>query len=233
MDSEEFYDKYVAQQTAVGVNDRHRAILRWLQRFGMQPGDAVLEIGCGIGTVSGLIGAALGPEGSLVAVDLSTKNIATARSRLARLQNAEFRAGDVLTVDLSGLFDVVVLPDVIEHIPLEHHRQLFSRVASWLAPGGFALLHYPNPWYLQWCHANKPEVLQLVDQPIHADTLTANLYPNGLYLDYLETYSIWISEGDYQVAVVRREAAQPSFTHVPEPRSIARRIKGAIRRLIP
>ena len=233
MDSEEFYDKYVAQQTAVGVNDRHRAILRWLQRFGMRPGDAVLEIGCGIGTVSGLIGAALGPEGSLVAIDLSTKNIATARSRLARLQNAEFKAGDVLTIDLSGLFDVVVLPDVIEHIPLEHHRLLFSRVASWLAPGGFALLHYPNPWYLQWCHENKPELLQLVDQPIHADTLTANLYPNGLYLDYLETYSIWISEGDYQVAVVRHKAAQTSFTHVQQPRSVASRIKGAIRRLIP
>ena len=232
MDSEEFYDKYVAQQTAVGVNERHRAILKWLQRFGMRPGDAVLEIGCGIGTVSGLIGPALGSNGSLVAIDLSTKNIATAKSRLAGLQNAEFKAGDVLTIDLSGLFDVVVLPDVIEHIPLEHHRLLFSRVAYWLAPGGFALLHYPNPWYLHWCHANKPELLQLVDQPIHADTLTANLYANGLYLDYLETYPIWISEGDYQVAVVRHQAAQTSFTDLQPSQSIAGRVKAALGRLI-
>jgi cyclopropane fatty-acyl-phospholipid synthase-like methyltransferase len=127
----------------------------------------------------------------------------------------------------------VVLPDVIEHIPLEHHRLLFSRVASWLAPGGFVLLHYPNPWYLQWRHENKPEQVQLIDQPIHADTLTANVYPNGLYLDHLETYPIWISEGDCQVAVLRRKAAQASFTHVQQPRSITRRLKGAIRRLIP
>lgn len=233
MDSEEFYDERVGRHTAVGVNERHHAILRWLERFGMRPGHAVLEIGCGIGTVSGLIGAALGPDGSLVAIDLSPKSIAAARSRLTELQNAQFRAGNVLEIELSGMFDVVVLPDVIEHIPLEHHRLLFSRVASWLAPGGFALLHYPNPWYLQWCHENKPELLQLVDQPIHADTLTANLYPNGLYLDHLETSFIWIVEGDYKVAVVRHQAAQTSFTHVQPTRPIAKLIKTAIRRLIP
>jgi cyclopropane fatty-acyl-phospholipid synthase-like methyltransferase len=207
--------------------------MRWLERFGMQPGHAVLEIGCGIGTVSGLIGAVLGPEGSLVAIDISPKSVATARSRLAGLQNIEFKAGDVLSIELSGSFDVVVLPDVIEHIPLEHHRLLFSRVASWMAPRGFALLHYPNPLYMQWCHENRPELLQLVDQPIHADALTANLYPDGLYLDHLETYSIWISEGDYQVAVLRHQAAQTSFTHVQQPRSIVRRIREVIRRLIP
>lgn len=232
MDSEEFYDKYVAQQKAVGVNERHRAILRWLGRFGMRPGHSVLEIGCGIGTVSGLIAAALGPEGSLVAIDLSPKSVAAARSRLAELQNVELRAGNALTIDLAGTFDVVVLPDVIEHIPLEHHPQLFARVASWLAPGGFILLHYPNPWYLQWRHENMPDCVQLIDQPIHADTLTANAYANGLYLDHLETYSIWIAEGDCQVAVLRRRPAEASFTHIQPPRSIARRIKGAIRRLI-
>ena len=230
MESEDFY---VDRQRAVGVNARHRAILSWLERFGMRRGHRVLEIGCGIGTVSGLIGEALGPEGSLTAIDLSSESIKTARARLAELDNVEFRAGSVLEIELSGSFDVVVLPDVIEHIPLEHHRLLFSRVASWLAPRGFALLHYPNPWYLQWCHENKPELLQLVDQPIHADTLTANLYPNGLYLNHLETSSIWIVEGDYQIAVLRHQAAQTSFTQVQQTPSVATMIKTAIRRLIP
>jgi 2-polyprenyl-3-methyl-5-hydroxy-6-metoxy-1,4-benzoquinol methylase len=152
---------------------------------------------------------------------------------LSELRNVEFKAGNVLEIELSGTFDVVVLPDVIEHIPLEHHQLLFSRVASWLAPRGFALLHYPNPWYLQWCHENRPDLLQLVDQPIHADTLAANVYPNGHYLDHLETSSIWIAEGDYQLAVLRRQDDQTSFTHMQQTRSIANLIKTAVRRLIP
>ena len=233
MDSEEFYDEYVAQQKAVGINERHHAILRWLRRFGMRPGDRVLEIGCGIGTVSGLISNALGSEGSLMSTDLSLKSIAVARSRLANRNNVEFKAGNVLSVEIEGVFDVVVLPDVIEHIPLEHHQELFSRIASWLTPDGFVLLHYPNPWYLKWRCENMPDRIQPIDQPIHADTLTANVYANGLYLDHLETYSIWIAEHDCQVAVLRRQAPDASFTHIQQPRSITRRIKRAIRRLIP
>ncbi len=35
-------------------------------------------------------------------------------------------AGDVLELDVGGSYDVIVLPDVIEHIPLELHEALFQ-----------------------------------------------------------------------------------------------------------
>jgi 2-polyprenyl-3-methyl-5-hydroxy-6-metoxy-1,4-benzoquinol methylase len=149
------------------------------------------------------------------------------------MPNASFHDGDVLEMDIEGVFDVVVLPDVIEHIPLEAHRGLFARVEGWLAPAGFALLHYPNPFYLTWCHEHRPELLQLVDQPVHADALAANVHASGLYLQHLETYSIWIEGGDYVVAVLRRANDQRSFREIQsEADSLPKRVLNRIRALV-
>jgi trans-aconitate 2-methyltransferase len=227
-----FYDDYVERQLAVGVNDRHRAILRWLRRFGLRAGHRVLEIGCGVGTVTQLIAKELGPRGSLLAVDLSPRSIEVATARLAGFANVRLLAGDVLETEITGPFDAVVLPDVIEHIPLEMHGALFSRVAAWLAPGGFVLLHYPNPYHLEWCQVHRPEELQIIDQPIYADRLLANAYPHGLALDFMQTYSIWIRDGDYTVAVLRPKPTAWDPTPIPEPRrSLTSRIAGRVRRL--
>jgi 2-polyprenyl-3-methyl-5-hydroxy-6-metoxy-1,4-benzoquinol methylase len=74
--------------------------------------------------------------------DLSPKTIEAARERLAPFGNARVVAADVLEADAgSEPYDVVVLPDVIEHIPLEMHDALFGRIASWVKPEGFVLFH--------------------------------------------------------------------------------------------
>jgi trans-aconitate 2-methyltransferase len=226
----EFYDDYVERQGAVGINDRHRAIMSWLEQAGMEPGQRVLEIGCGIGTLTQLLVEAVGARGHVTAVDISPRSVETARQRIGASPNLELVAADVVETVLPGRFDVVVLPDVIEHIPLEQHPALFGRVAAWLDGSGFALMNYPSPHYLAWCHVHRPDLLQVVDQPIHADALTANAYPHGLYLDFLKTYSIWIEEGDYVIAVMRPTSAANTFTTVPErPPSLARRVARRLR----
>jgi SAM-dependent methyltransferase len=230
-----FYDDYVGRQSAVGINERHRAIMGWLMRFGLRPTNRVLELGCGVGTLTQLLAEALSSEGTVVGVDLSPKSIEAARARLSGLKNVRLIAGDALDIKLDGTpgFDVVVLPDVIEHIPLEQHGALFDRVASWLAPGGFVLLHYPSPRYLEWCSEHNPELLQVIDQPIHADVLLANTAPRGLVLDHLETYSIWIREGDYVVAVLRPSGAVMTFTEVRDRRpGLVSRVRRRIRRVV-
>lgn len=133
-------------------------------------------------------------------------------------------------------YDVVVLPDVIEHIPIEMHDALFGRIAAWVKPEGFVFVHYPNPHHLEWFHEHHPERLQIVDQPIHADVLTANAYRHGLHLDYFERYAIWIREGDYVAAVFRPASGVGEFTRLPAPRlslvrRAARRAKRAAQRL--
>jgi|SRR4249919_472818 len=231
MDVRGFYDEFAGRQTAVGVNDRHRAILGWLEQLGLRPGDRVLEIGCGVGTLTQLLAKALGPKGSLVAIDLSPMSIEAAGDRLAAFGNVQLLAADVLEVDLEGSFDVVVLPDVIEHIPLNRHKTVFERVSSWVKSEGFVLLHYPNPHYLEWCREHRPDLLQIVDEPIHANVLLSNAYPYGLYLDYLKTYSIWVREGDYTVAALRPREGARDFTQLPSRRpSLAARVGRRLRR---
>jgi cyclopropane fatty-acyl-phospholipid synthase-like methyltransferase len=231
-DARAFYDEYVRRQTNVGINARHHAIMGWLRRSGLRPNDRLLEIGCGVGTLTQLLAEALEPQGSVVGVDLSPKSIEAAKVRLARFTNVRLEVGDVLEIEMDRRFDVVVLPDVIEHIPLEQHPALFERLALWVQEHGFLLLHYPNPHHLSWCRDHHPEVLQIIDQPIHADVLLSNAYPHGLYLDFLETYSIWVREGDYVVAVMRPKAGVGTFTALPEsPPSLIARIRRTIRRL--
>jgi cyclopropane fatty-acyl-phospholipid synthase-like methyltransferase len=232
-DVKDYYDDYVGRQAAVGVNKRHRAILEWALKFGMRPEHSVLELGCGIGTVTGLLARKLGSGGSVTGIDLSPVSIESAEQRLSSFNNVHLLAADVLEMDLKRSFDVVVLPDVIEHIPLEQHRVLFERVASWVKPDGFVLLHYPSPHYQEWNRKHHPDRLQIVDQTIHVDVLSSNTYLNGLYIDHLATYSIWIREGDYVVAVLRPLAGPGTFTELPRPRvSLFARVAGRLRRLV-
>lgn len=233
MDSRAFYDDYVDRQTAVGVNERHRAILGWLVRFGLRPHHRVLEIGCGVGTVTGLIAEELSGGGSVTGVDLSPRSVEAASERLQGMVNVCLVAADVLELDLSETFDVVVLPDVIEHIPAERHDALFARIASWTRPTGFALLHYPNPWYTRWCREHRPDLLQLVDQPTHAHDVAARAHAHGLDLVHLEIYPIWIAEGDYVVAVLRPARQDGSFTPIPSPGpTLLQRVRRRVRRLL-
>jgi SAM-dependent methyltransferase len=230
-ESREFYDDYVERQLRVGVNERHRSILGFLLRFGLQPEHRVLEIGCGVGTLTGLIDGALGRGGQLLGVDLSPRSVAAARARLGGRERVRLEVGDVLELPLEGPFDAVVLPDVLEHIPRERHPALFRTVAALLAPAGFVLAHYPNPHYLAWRREHRPDLLQQVDQPVWADALTAAAYPAGLTLEYLETYSIWVREGDYQVALFRPRPAEPSFRERPDRPGAVTRIRARVRDL--
>lgn len=51
----EFYNNYSQRQLAVGVNKRHYSIIKFLNEFGLQKNNSVLEIGCGIGTLTSLL----------------------------------------------------------------------------------------------------------------------------------------------------------------------------------
>src|SRR5262249_2535626 len=57
---------------------------------------------------------------------------------------------------LSGVYDIVVASDVIEHLTPEELDSLYGKVTQHLAPDGVFIVHtYPNLWYFKYDYARK------------------------------------------------------------------------------
>ena len=70
-----FYDFFTA-----GVSRQYRAVA--VGRLALQPGDAVIDLGCGTGLSLPLLVDAVGPEGQVIGVDASPHMLARARQRV-------------------------------------------------------------------------------------------------------------------------------------------------------
>jgi 2-polyprenyl-3-methyl-5-hydroxy-6-metoxy-1,4-benzoquinol methylase len=225
----EFYDQYTTQQKEIGVNKRHHTILGWLKKFGLQSHWSVLEIGCGIGTFTSLLAPEL-KDGKLTVNDISPKSIELAKGNLRAHNNINYLVGDILPLSIHEKFDLIVLPDVLEHIPMEQHNRLFEKLASLLKADGYIFIHIPNPLYMEWAHKNTPELLQIIDQSLHTDHICQVTYPHGLYIHFLTTYTIWLENGDHQ-AIVLRKRIEKNYPEVIPPipplhKRIVNRLKG-------
>jgi trans-aconitate 2-methyltransferase len=203
-----FYNNFAKKQ---GVNKRHYFILMHLINSGLKINHSVLEMGCGIGSLTGLLAKYL-KNGHLLSIDLSPESINIAKENLSKFKNLNLVAHDITSYEFGKtLFDAIVLPDVLEHIPLELHFNLFEKMSKILKPDGFVFINIPNPEYLEWCIENRPDLLQIIDQPIYTSELVINTYPHGFYINELKTYSIWVKDGDYQYIVLRK-SKQQDFT---------------------
>jgi len=111
-------------------------------RADLRDGQAVLELGCGWGSLS-LWMAARFPRSRIVAVSNSRTQDAFIRARAAErgLQNLEVRTADMNSFTPGGVgrFDRIVSVEMFEH--MRNWLELFRRVAGWLAPGGRVFVH--------------------------------------------------------------------------------------------
>ena len=133
---EEGYDRlgsrYFEWTTSQGPGVREWFLDEVLQR--MPAGAAVLELGCGPGTVS----RALAEGRRYTGVDISAGQLTLARERAP---DATFIQGDFTLIELPvGAYDGVVAFFVFNHVPRAEHAPMFSRVYSWLRPGGRFML---------------------------------------------------------------------------------------------
>lgn len=109
---------------------------------GVQPGAAVLEVGCGTGDVSLAAKRLAGPAGTVYGIDPSPEMIAVARAKAERDgSDVTFQIGLIEALAFSdAAFDVVLSSLMMHHLPGDLKRRGLSEVARVLKPGGRLLI---------------------------------------------------------------------------------------------
>ena len=108
----------------------------------IQPGERVLDVGCGTGSLAIAAARVVGPGGRVAAVDPSPEMIGRARGKARRAALAiEFvaSAGESLPFPAAA-FEVVTLSLVLHQLPLDALHATMAQVRRVLAPGGRLLL---------------------------------------------------------------------------------------------
>lgn len=208
---EEYYNTFKEHQKKLGVNIRHRTIFKNLKKAGLKPDSNVLEIGCGIGTVSSLILRHI-TNGSFVGVDISNESIDVARKFNASFKNAEFIVNDMSAFTHRLKFDFIVLPDVLEHIPVNQHSAIFKTISEFSSKDAVVLINIPEPNCLDWARIHNPEGLQIIDQSLSMQDLLNNSYPHGFKLFSMNSYPLQFTENDYTSVVLKKNMQKDNYT---------------------
>jgi cyclopropane fatty-acyl-phospholipid synthase-like methyltransferase len=111
-----------------------------LKKIQLQPGQTLLDIGCGWGAL--VIRAAQQYGARCVGVTLSENQYALARERVAAagLEHLiEIRLQDYR--DVTGQFDRITSVGMFEHVGIKHLPEYFSIINKLLAPDGMAMNH--------------------------------------------------------------------------------------------
>lgn len=141
LDASMTYSSAVFERLPVGEETleaaQQRKIRLILDRLRLQPGDRLLEIGCGWG---GLAVAALGERVSYHGISLSPEQTEWAEARLAgkgdwRISLTDYR-------DVQGQYDAIASVEMVEAVGLQYWPDYLDAIVRCLKPGGRAALQY-------------------------------------------------------------------------------------------
>lgn len=125
---------------------------RAIERAGLGGGEKVLDVGCGCGASSIRLGRAVGPNGSVLGVDISAVMLAAAveRKKAAKQDNVEFRQLDAQESE-NGLNDIDLVFSQFGVMFFEDPVAAFTNLRSTLREDGrfvFTCWQAPskNPW---------------------------------------------------------------------------------------
>ena len=133
----------------------------------LHPGEAVLDVGCGTGSLALEARQRVGKTGRVSGIDPSAQMIARARSKAARRSlSLDFQVGVIEQLTFSDqTFDVVLSTFMMHHLPDDLKRQGLAEIARVLKPGGRLLIldftGPAGPWHSRI--QDQPRFLKEVD----------------------------------------------------------------------
>lgn len=123
-------------------------------------GCTLLEVGCGLGSLSAQLANLVGTAGKVIGLDISAQFIQYARKRYPDL--VEFVEGDVMKLDQlfeSNSFDGVVIDRVLQH--LIHPDEALHQVMRVLKDGGILVCVEPDWKTLQFLSGCEKDSIEL------------------------------------------------------------------------
>jgi ubiquinone/menaquinone biosynthesis C-methylase UbiE len=153
-----FYDAFVTIAT-LGKSKSLRA--QTADLAAIQPGEQVLDVGCGTGELTMLARQRTGARGTVVGLDASPEMIAVARRKAERAHLAiDYRVAVIETIPFpDNTFDVVLSSLMMHHLPDELKQAGLLEIQRVLKPGGRVVLvdlkgntaptihHLPLGWF--------------------------------------------------------------------------------------
>ena len=175
------FDEDVARQIEALYLTRDAARRRRLVReaLGTQPGDRVLDVGCGPGFYCLEIATEVGSEGRVVGIDAAEPMLELARRRCEAFGNVTFKRGDVTSIPVeSESFDRAICVQVLEYV--EQATEALTEIKRTLCPGGRVVI-----WDIDWgtvvWHSSDPalteQILKAWDHHLAHRSLPRSLAP--------------------------------------------------------
>ncbi len=129
------YDSHVKLYRFIGLHiEAYRA--RAVELLRLEPGDSVVELGCGTGLNFPSIMERIGPEGRLIGVDMTPGMLEGARERVERSgwKNVELVQSDIAEYDFPEKVKGVLSTGVFGYIA--EYDRVIKAVSQALTPGG-------------------------------------------------------------------------------------------------
>jgi cyclopropane-fatty-acyl-phospholipid synthase len=139
----------------ISLGEAQQAKMRHIaSKLLLEPGQLVLDIGCGWGALGIYLAKTAGVK--VIGVTLSKEQLEVAQQRAkdAGLEGqVEFRLQDYRQIP--ERFDRIVSVGMFEHVGIKHYAEYYKQIEALLKPGGVALVHaigrrdgpgYTNPW---------------------------------------------------------------------------------------
>jgi demethylmenaquinone methyltransferase/2-methoxy-6-polyprenyl-1,4-benzoquinol methylase len=175
------YDLAVKLYGLIGLPiEKYRS--RALELLQLQRGDCVIDLGCGTGLSFPLLMKAVGTEGHLVGVDVSSEMLACAQERVKRAnwENVQLVHADIATYDFPAGVNGVLATGVFGYV--RERERVIENISKALVPGGRLVIvdgKRPDRWpswlfkLFVWCSS-----------------------PFGVTEDYFDSHT-WESVGRY------------------------------------
>ncbi len=202
---ESFYNSFASRliEDYVQKNDRVQHQLRFLAAAIPSTTQSILILGCGSGESALFVATQVATAARILGLDISDANLRVAR-QVFRHERIVYQKADLTATSLAGPWDVIILPDVYEHILRGERGRLHAQLRSAVGKRGRILLTVPSPGKQASLYASG-KGLQPVDEVVTLEDLMRLAGDVKGTVTYFNSISVW-ETNDYLHAVIELDA---------------------------